>query len=123
MLAACSPVGKTDAIRYDDLQGRVANGSTYGWTIGSGGGSLLLVILTFFAVFTQYAIALELRVAYCGLQDANLDLQVMANRFSFAAYVCACPGMAYHAFCAKQKTQKKRTLSFVQLSSRLRFCA
>lgn len=34
------------------------------------------MLLAFGGVWTQYAIALELRLAYCGLQDANLDLQV-----------------------------------------------
>ncbi len=33
--------------------------------------------MAFGALFTQYAIALELRLAYCGLQDTNLDLQVI----------------------------------------------
>lgn len=70
-------VGKTDALRYETLDGRTPNGN-FGWTLvaGEGGGQWLLVFLAFGAILTQYAIALELRLAYCGLQDANLDLQV-----------------------------------------------
>lgn len=73
-------VGKTIAIAFDHIDDGLVR-DTYGWSLEAsrGGGELLMVLMAFGAVFTQYAIALELRLAYCGLQDANLDLQVKAS--------------------------------------------
>eukprot|EP00752_Nemacystus_decipiens_P008609 g7688.t1 len=55
--------------------------SAYGWSLEASraGGAWLMMMMAFGAVLTQYAIALELRLAYCGLQDANLDLQLLAG--------------------------------------------
>lgn len=69
--------GKTVAITFEyavDGLGRVG----LGWSVGASrdGGEWLMIMMAFGAVITQYAIALELRLAYCGLQDTNLDLQV-----------------------------------------------
>lgn len=76
-LAFLSAVGKTVAIAFDHVEDGLARGA-YGWSleVSRGGGELLMVMMAFGAVLTQYAIALELRLAYCGLQDTNLDLQV-----------------------------------------------
>lgn len=69
--------GTTAAIRFETLDGRTPSGN-FGWEMDGGiyGGQWLLVLLAFVAILTQYAIALELRLAYCDLQDASLDLQV-----------------------------------------------
>ncbi|CBN75796.1 hypothetical protein Esi_0181_0025 [Ectocarpus siliculosus] len=73
-------VGKTIAITFEytgDGLGRVG----LGWSVGASrdGGEWLMIMMAFGAVMTQYAIALELRLAYCGLQDTNLDLQLLAG--------------------------------------------
>ncbi|CAM9567246.1 unnamed protein product [Ectocarpus sp. 12 AP-2014] len=72
--------GKTIAITFEyagDGLGRVG----LGWSVGASrdGGEWLMIMMAFGAVITQYAIALELRLAYCGLQDTNLDLQLLAG--------------------------------------------
>lgn len=68
------------AIRYEALDGREPHGNlTVSFAAHGDGGMLLLVLLAFWAVWTEYAIALELRVAYCGLQDANFDLVVRTS--------------------------------------------
>lgn len=72
-----SAVGKTVAVAFDRAEeGLERNG--YGWSLEAsrGTGGWLMIMMAFGAVITQYAIALELRLAYCGLQDTNLDLQV-----------------------------------------------
>lgn len=74
-------VGKTVALVFSHAQDGLLR-STYGWSLEAsrGGGEFLMVMMAFGAVLTQYAIALELRLAYCGLQDTNLDLQVSSFR-------------------------------------------
>eukprot|EP00903_Cladosiphon_okamuranus_P010542 g9972.t1 len=73
-------VGKTVAIAFDHVEDGLAR-NAYGWSLEAsrGGGEWLMLMMAFGAVLTQYAIALELRLAYCGLQDANLDLQLLAG--------------------------------------------
>lgn len=69
-------VGQRYAVRFEYPEGRSPT-TSYGWVLNGSEqyGQWLLLLLLFFAVMTQYAIALELRLAYCGLQNANLDLQ------------------------------------------------
>lgn len=73
-------VGKTVAITFDYAEDGLEKG-VYAWSLeaSSSGGEWLMIMMALGAVLTQYAIALELRLAYCGLQDANLDLQVRAS--------------------------------------------
>lgn len=65
------------AITFEAAEDDLERGG-FGWSLpaSNNGGAWLTLMMTFGAVLTQYAIALELRIAYCGLQDTNLDLQV-----------------------------------------------
>lgn len=70
-------VGNSCAVRYEELDGREPHGDlTVSFKGREDGGGLLLILLALWSLWTQYAIALELRLAYCGLQDANFDLLV-----------------------------------------------
>lgn len=71
------PVGQRYGVEFQ-YPGDRSPTTRYGWKLSGGPhyGQWLLLSVLFFAVLTQYAIALELRLAYCGLQNANLDLQV-----------------------------------------------
>lgn len=73
--------------------------ANYGWSLEAsrGGGEWLMVMMAFGAVLTQYAIALELRLAYCGLQDTNLDLQVSFPEHCPSSYVPVTSGKPF--FC------------------------
>ncbi|CAB1120616.1 unnamed protein product [Ectocarpus sp. CCAP 1310/34] len=73
-------VGKTIAITFEYAGGGLGRVGL-GWSVGASrdGGEWLMIMMAFGAVITQYAIALELRLAYCGLQDTNLDLQLLAG--------------------------------------------
>lgn len=69
--------GKSVAISFVPSEGDLVEDSlTWSTERSRDVGELLLLVMAFGAVITQYAIALELRLAYCGLQDTNLDLQV-----------------------------------------------
>lgn len=69
-------VGRRHAVRYESSTGPDWN-SPWSLPLAEEYSHWVLELFTFCAVLTQYAIALELRTAYCGLQDANLDLQVI----------------------------------------------
>ncbi|CAN0079485.1 unnamed protein product, partial [Scytosiphon promiscuus] len=72
--------GKMVAITFEVAEDGLERGG-FGWSLpaSSNGGAWLTLMVAFGAVLTQYAIALELRIAYCGLQDTNLDLQLLAG--------------------------------------------
>lgn len=81
------PVGNMSAIRYEGLDGREPSGDfSVSFAASEDGGALPLTLLTFWAMSTQYAIALELRLAYCGLQDANFDLLVNMRSLGTSAF-------------------------------------
>lgn len=85
-LVCNSAVGKTVAITFDHAEDGLGRGG-YGWSLEASkdGGEWLMMMLVFGAMLTQYAIALELRLAYCGLQDTNLDLQVKSSKHPFSS--------------------------------------
>ncbi|CAM9981754.1 unnamed protein product, partial [Pylaiella littoralis] len=72
--------GKTVAISFEQPDGGLRQGVlTWSSVRPRDIGGFLLLMTAFGAVLTQYAIGLELRLAYCGLQDMNIDLQLLAG--------------------------------------------
>lgn len=71
-------VGDTYAIHFEGLDGRRTPTGNFGWSMRASTefNHPLFCVCVFGAIAIQYIIALELRMAYCDLQDANLDLQV-----------------------------------------------
>lgn len=74
-------VGNFEALRFERLLGSKPQQPTYFFPdyfpVEDGGAEWEVILLIFGSVMTQHAISLQLRLAYCGLQDANLDLQVV----------------------------------------------
>lgn len=74
-------VGDAYAIQFNNLDGRTPT-RHIGWyrKTSTKFNHLLFCLCVFGAIAIQYIIALELRNAYCDLQNANLDLQVSGDR-------------------------------------------